>query len=92
VLNLRKTDWSVDFFCSESRWGLGLPSYLYAGHVSMFFMYFPKPRIRLPRSYGVTGERRWTRIREQILPANNANGREWKIRIVKSIFRANLRD
>jgi hypothetical protein len=34
------------------------------------------PRIRLPRSYGVTGERQWTRIREQILPANNANGRD----------------
>jgi hypothetical protein len=42
VLNLRKPDWSVDFFCSESRWGLGLPSYLYAGHMSMYFMYFPK--------------------------------------------------
>ncbi len=26
--------------------------------------------IRLRHSYGVTGERQWTRIREQILPAN----------------------
>jgi len=73
--------------------GFGAASYLYAGHVSMFFMYFPKPRIRLRHSYGVTCERQWTRIREKILPANNANvTRMEEIRMVESIFRANLGD